>query len=102
MLFVCSKNAQDQVEPVVLRSLAGGPGQDSGHDGICLGLAHPGREGAGDGLPRPGPDKLGGRRRLACPLLSGARSLPSIKFWPCSQFPFPFLTAQASLPEEER
>lgn len=70
MLFVCSKNTQDQVEPVALCSLAWGQGQDSGPDWICLGLACPGREGAGDGLPRPGPNKLGGRRRLACPLLS--------------------------------
>ena len=32
----------------------------------------------------------------------GVSSLPSISFWPNSQFPFPFLTAQAKLPEEER
>lgn len=34
-------------------------------------------------------------------LLLGVSSLPSISFWPRSQFPFPFLTTQAKLPEEE-
>lgn len=35
-------------------------------------------------------------------LLLGVSSLPSISFWPRSQFPLPFLTTQAKLPEEER
>ena len=90
---------------VALCFLLWGQGQDHSPDWVCSSMTHPWEGGRWWRAVLSRTRKV---RRTEdsshshSALLLGVSSLPSISFWPRSQFPSPFLTTQAKLPEEER